>query len=107
MSDREGVSKDQEERELPVGVKTVLFNFEWQSEDEANKMQLFVDSDWAGCDEAVDFLRTLDAWNTHPENMVFHRGSCGDAVGGGRAVFHDRRCDWRYVNEDHAERNGR
>ena len=32
-----------------VGVKTVRFNFQWQSEDEANQMQLFVDSDWAGC----------------------------------------------------------
>ena len=25
------------------------FNFQWQSEDEANQMQLFVDSDWACC----------------------------------------------------------
>ena len=32
-----------------VGMKTVRFNFQWQSEDEANQMQLFVDSDCAGC----------------------------------------------------------
>ena len=32
-----------------VGVRTVRFNYEWPSEDEANRMQLFVDSDGAGC----------------------------------------------------------
>ena len=51
----------------------------WQSDDEPNQMQLFVDSEWAGCAcvEAVDFWRTLEAWNAHPENMVLHTGSCG------------------------------
>ena len=36
-------------KSVSVGVKTVRFHCEWQSEVEANRMQLFVDSDWAGC----------------------------------------------------------
>ena len=32
-----------------AGVKAVKFNYEWQSEDEAVELRVFVDSDWAGC----------------------------------------------------------
>ena len=69
-------------RVVSVGVKTVRFHCEWQSEVEANRMQLFVDSDWAG--SAVTRRSTSggldEAENTLPENVVFHTGSCGDVV---------------------------
>ena len=47
-----------------VGVKTVLLNCEWQSEDEANKVQVFVDSKWAGfcCHEAFGLRRDRGIW---------------------------------------------
>ena len=32
-----------------VGIRAVKFNYEWQSEDEAGELRVFVDSDWAGC----------------------------------------------------------
>ena len=44
-----GFSKDQEDRALLSWSEDRAFNFQWQSEDEANQMHLFVDSDWAGC----------------------------------------------------------
>jgi hypothetical protein len=32
-----------------VGLKDVKFCYEWQSEEEACELEIFVDSDWAGC----------------------------------------------------------
>ena len=35
-----------------IGVETVKWQYEWQDEREALKIQAFADSDWAGCRES-------------------------------------------------------
>ena len=32
-----------------VGIEASRFHYEWQTEDEATELRVFVDSDWAGC----------------------------------------------------------
>ena len=79
--------------------KIVLFS---QSEDCAVQIRLPVGrrgepdavvcgqrSAWMCCDEAVDFWRTHEAWNTVKTWSSTDR--CADVLGGGRAVCHDRR----------------
>ena len=49
MSGPERFSQYQEDRASQLELRSCVFSFQWQAEDEANQIQLLFDSDWAGC----------------------------------------------------------
>ena len=72
-----------------VGVSEAEYMFEWQSEGEANHMKVYTDSDWAGCDQAINLRGSHTCGQTHLAYLVEHTADSCNVVSGGRVLCYD------------------